>query len=47
MNSKEIDEILFKIFKDILRVNSNEISKISQDKNKNWDSVNWEIQEDH
>ena len=40
MNLKEIDEILFKIFKDILKVNSNEISKISQDNNKNWDSVN-------
>ena len=40
MNLKKIDEILIKIFKDILKVNSNEISKISQDNNKNWDSVN-------
>jgi len=40
MNSKEIDEKLFKIFKDILKVNSDEISNISQNNNKNWDSVN-------
>tara|TARA_B100000676_G_C17840911_1_gene712852 strand:- start:324 stop:566 length:243 start_codon:yes stop_codon:yes gene_type:complete len=40
MNSKEIEEKLIKIFKEILKTKSEEIINISQDNSKNWDSVN-------
>tara|TARA_B100000579_G_C22545984_1_gene717549 strand:- start:328 stop:561 length:234 start_codon:yes stop_codon:yes gene_type:complete len=35
-----IDSILKEIFKDILKINNNEINSIDQNKSKNWDSVN-------
>ena len=40
MNSKQIEEKLIKIFKEILKTKSEEIINISQDNSKNWDSVN-------
>jgi acyl carrier protein len=36
----KIDSILKEIFKDILKINNNEINSIDQNKSKNWDSVN-------
>ena len=36
----KIDSILKEIFKNILKINNNEINSIDQNKSKNWDSVN-------